>query len=74
VPLSTQLFGDLQRSELLSQHPDAFPQKVGLLNASLAQHIPECDSQFVGHRRGSFSSLISTSAMRTTRWPFASTA
>jgi plastocyanin len=49
-------------------------QRIGLLHAGLAQHVDECDSQFLGHRCGSPSSLICTTAMRTVRLTRAATA
>ena len=53
MPLSSQLLGDLELHQLLRQYTYPFSQKVSLLHASLAQHVDECHSQFLGHRYGS---------------------
>jgi hypothetical protein len=74
VTFSPELLSHLELHQLLSQHAYPFTQKISLLHAGLAQHVDECHSQFLGHPSDFLSSLIWTIAMRTTRWPSASTA
>jgi hypothetical protein len=61
VPLCTDVLGELQLHQLLSQHAHALTQEISLFHTSLAQHLGKCHSQLVGHRRSVLSSGLDTS-------------